>query len=221
MSGLLDATDQPVRFNERSGRGILRRVGWYIAILCIGEFAFALGRFETNWIYAYWAFLWLAGWLSNTLAMTEWTITGPELRRRRWLSRPGSEASAPIVLGPQVECVRVSWFVWRISPGGFDISLQPWQTARLVGAMERAGVHIDNWRANWSRQHRLINALGVLGYAGGAVAIAAVIAMGGLRPGGVGGFVTYGAAIGGFCLGLAVDYLPWKMRRASTQAGRP
>jgi hypothetical protein len=103
-------------------------------------------------------------------------------------------------------------------PFGFVITVQPWQTARLVEAMERAGVHLDNWRANWSRQHRLVDAIGVLGYVGGGVAIAAVIAMGGLRPGGVGGFVTYGAAIGGFCVGLAIDYLPWKLRKVSIQA---
>jgi hypothetical protein len=116
MSDSTDATDQPIRFNERTGRAILRRLGWYVAVLCVGEIAFALGRFETNWMYAYWAALWLVGWLSNTLAMTEWTITGHELRRRRWFSRPGSKASEPIALGPQFECVRVSWFGWRFCP---------------------------------------------------------------------------------------------------------
>lgn len=217
MSGSSASPDQPLRVNERTGRAILKRVVYFLAVLSVGEIAFALGHYETTWIYSYWAIIWLIGWLSSTLSMTEWTVAGHELRTRRWFSRPGSKTSKIMDLGPDFECVRVAWFGWRIWPYGFSIALQPGQSSRLVKAMTGVGVRIDDWRGEWSRRHPLLNALGVLGYAGGAVAITAVVAMGGLRPGGVGGFATFGAAIAGLCLGLAIDYLPWKMRKLSSR----
>lgn len=217
MIDVIGAADQPVRFNERTGRGVLRRVGWYAAVACVGGLAFAMGYGWPSWVLAYWLSLWLVGWLSNTLAATEWTIAGRELRRRRWRSWPGSKLSAPMELGPQVEIIHVAWSRWRIWPGGYAVDVQPWQTKRLVAAMERAGVRVDDWRGAWSRRHRLLNILGVLGYCGGAVAIVLVIAFGGLRPGSVVSFVVFGASIGGLVLGLAIDYLPWKTNRSSAR----
>ena len=74
-----DTTDQSVRFNERTGRAVLRRVGWYAAVACAGGIAFAMGYGWANWLLAYWFFLCLVGWLSNTLKATEWTVAGREL----------------------------------------------------------------------------------------------------------------------------------------------
>jgi len=197
-------------------------VGWYVAVAGVGGLAFALGYGWPNWMLAYWLSLWLVGWLSNTLAATEWTVAGRELCRRRWFSWPGSEPSAVMELGPQVECVHVAWSRWRIWPGGYAFDVEPWQTSRFVGAMERADVRVNDWRGDWSQRHRLLNAFGVLGYCGGAIAIIVVIALGGLRPGGVVSFVAYGASVGALVLGLAIDFLPWKMRRPEAQdAGGP
>jgi uncharacterized RDD family membrane protein YckC len=220
-AGTAGTADQPVRFNGRTGLAISRRVGWYAAVVCVGGLAFAIGYGWPSWVLAYWLFFWLVGWLSNTLAMTEWTIAGHELRRRRWFSRPGSKLSTPMELGPQVECVHVAWSRWRIWPGGYAIDVQPWQARRLVGAMERAGIRVNDWRGDWARRHRLLNTFGVLGYCGGAVAIVVVIALGGLKPGSGVSFFLYFAAIGALCLGLAIDYLPWSMRKPSAQDGWP
>src|ERR1035437_5871743 len=220
MIATTGAADRPVRFNERTGRAVLIRVGWYAAVACAGGLAFWLGGWAAG-VLAYWLLLWLVGWLSGTLAATEWTIAGRELRRRRWFSWPSSKPSVVMELGPQVEIVHESWSRGRIRPYGPAIVIGPWQTSRLVGAMERADVRIDDWRGDWSRRHRLLNAFGVLSYCGGAVAIVVVIALGGLKPGSSVSFFLYFAAIGALCLGLAIDYLPWKMRKPSAQDGWP
>jgi uncharacterized RDD family membrane protein YckC len=192
-------------------------VGWYVTVAGVGGLAFALGYGWPNWMLAYWLSLWLVGWLSNTLAATEWTIAGRELRRRRWFSWPGSKPSAVMPLGPEVEIVHVAWSRWRIWPGGYAIDVRPWQTSRLVGPMERADVRVDDWRGDWSRRHRLLNAFGVLGYVGGAIAIIVVIALGGLRPGSVVSFVAFVASISALLLGLTIDFLPWGMGKAAAQ----
>ena len=217
MIGSADIADQTIKFNERTRRAILRRVGWYVAVGCVGELAFGLGYGWSFWILAYYPILWLVGWLSNTFARTEWSIADHELRRRRWFSRPGSKPSATIELGQQVECVHVAWSRWRIWPGGYAIDVEPWQTSRVVGAMARAGVRVDDWRGDWSRRHRLLNAFGVLAYCGGAVAVFATIALAPLRPDSPYGFVALGTAIGAFCLGLAIDFLPWTLTKPPAQ----
>jgi len=139
-----DTTDQSVRFNERTGRAVLRRVGWYAAVACAGGIAFAMGYGWANWLLAYWFFLCLVGWLSNTLKATEWTVAGRELGRRGWLSWPGRKPSKVMDLGPDVEAVHETRYLWRICRtrsswrhGRPDASSRPWNglmSASTTGA---------------------------------------------------------------------------------------
>lgn len=224
--GSTDATDQWVRFNERTGRAILRRVGLYAAVACGGGLAFVLGQYGTNqywtnWLFVYWLLLWLVGWLSNTLAMTEWTITGHELRRRRWFPWPGSEPSAPMELGPQLEIVHETRSGWRLRPYGPAIYVAHGHAASLTAAMERAGVRVNDWRGDWERRHRLLNAIGVMAVYGGAVAVFVAAAFAPLRPGSGVGFAAVFGSLGVLFLGLASDLLPWRMTKPSAHAGWP
>jgi uncharacterized RDD family membrane protein YckC len=213
------ATDQPVRFNERTGRAVLRRVGWYIVMACAGGIAFARDFGWPNPGLVYWLFVSFVGWLSNTLAITEWTIAGRELGRRRWSSWPGSKPSKVMDLGPEIEAVRETTYRWRVWPNAIFVA--PWQARRLGEAMQRADVRVNDWRGDWAHRHRLLNALGVLAYYGGAAAIFVALAL--LpRPGsGAGAFMTpVGAVVlclAAFVLGWAIDYLPWSMRKTPAQ----
>jgi hypothetical protein len=213
--------DQPVTFNERTWRALVRRVAWYAAVACAGGIAFAGSIGWSNWGLYYWLFLWFAGWLSNTLAATEWTIAGRELGRRRWFSWPGSKPSKLMELGPDVEAVHETRYRWRVWPN--VIFVAPWQARRLVEALERADVHVNDWRADWAQRHRLLNAFGAIAYYGGAVGMFVSLALLPLpRPGSgpstgaflapVGAVVLCLAAI---VLGWAIDYLPWSMRKPS------
>lgn len=205
----------------------MRRVGWYAAVACAGGIAFAMGYGWANWLLAYWFFLCLVGWLSNTLKATEWTVAGRELGRRGWLSWPGRKPSKVMDLGPDVEAVHETRYLWRIWPNA--ILVAPWQARRLVEAMERADVRVNDWRGDWAHRHRLLNALGVLAYYGGAVALFVVIALLPLPRLGSGvGAVAFLAPVGSmvlclaaFVLGLAIDYLPWKMNKPPAQDGWP
>ena len=158
--------------------------------------------------------LWLFGWSENTLASTEWTIAGNELGRRRWFSRPGSKPSVVMGLGPQIEIVHESWSRWRVTSCMYAIDVRPWRTKRLIEAMERAGVRVNDWRGDWARRHRLLNGLGLLTYCGGAVRVFAAAALGS-KPGNDISLVLLLASVGAFVVGLAIDFLPWWMK------GRP
>lgn len=147
------AIDQPVKFNERAWRAVLLRVGWWVVVAFAGCVAFARNDWP-NWLPAYWLFLWSVGWLSNTLRATEWTIAGDGLGRRSWLSWPGSRPSKIMDLGPDVEAVHETRCRWRVWPNA--ILVAPWQAQRLVEAMERANVRVDDWRGEWARRHRLM-----------------------------------------------------------------
>ncbi len=219
---MIDSTSttcRPARFNERTVRAVARRVGWYIVVACAGTIAFARDFGWPNPGLAYWLFLWFVGWLSNTLAITEWTIAGHELSSRRWFSWPSSKASKIMDLGPDVEAVHETRHRWRVWPN--SIVVEPWRAGRLVEAMEQADVRINDWRAGWTRRHQLLNAVGMLAYYGGAVAIFFALAL--LpRPGSVtGAFLAPVAAVvlclAAFALGLAIEYLPWSMRKPSAQ----
>jgi len=133
-------TCRPARFNERTVRAVARRVGWYIVVACAGTIAFARDFGWPNPGLAYWLFLWFVGWLSNTLAITEWTIAGHELSSRRWFSWPSSKASKIMDLGPDVEAVHETRHRWRVWPN--SIVVEPWRAGRLVEAMEQADVRI-------------------------------------------------------------------------------
>ena len=218
MVGSGGTDNQPVRLNERTRPAVLLRVGFYAAVACLGEIAFAIGYGWPSLLMIYWPTLWLVGWLANTLSATEWTVTGSELRRRRWLSRPGSKPSAAMPLGPQVEIVHESWSRWRVRPYGLVIAVQPWHNRRLVDAMERADVGVNDWRGEWTRRNRLLNDLGLLVMWGAAPALAFVVgALAPLKPDSVVGAMAFLALVGALVLGLAIDILPWTLRRPSAQ----
>jgi hypothetical protein len=213
--------DNQVRLNERTGRSVSARVGVYFAVAAVGGSAFAVGYGLTNWIVAYWFSLWLVGWLSNSLGVTEWTIADHELSRRRWLSRPGRTPRTVMELGPQVEIVHESWGRWRMRPSGFAIDIQPWQTSHLVGAMERAGVRVTDWRGDWARRHGLLNAIGVLALCGDFIALFVAAAFAPLRPESPLGLIAWLACVGALLLGLAIDFLPWTLQSSSADGGGP
>ncbi len=221
MVGSTGAMDNRVRLNERTGRSVSVRVGLFVAVAAIGGPAFAIGYGWTNWIVPYWLGMWLVGWLSNTLSVTEWTIADHELRRRRWFSPPGRTPRTVIELGPEVEIVHESWGRWRIRPSGFAINIQPRQTSRLVRAMERAGVRVTDWRGDWTRRHRLVNAIGVLAMCGGAIAVVAAAAFAPLRPENPVGLMAWLACVGVLVVAMAVDFLPWKLNGHGADGGGP
>ncbi len=206
------ATGQPVRLWARTWPGLLRRAGLAAAIACLLDLAIAHGLDLSDWALAIWPISFLVIWLFMLGVTTEWTIEGHELRRRGWLSWPGREPSAVMPLGPQVECVHETRYGWRMQPNGPAIGVWPWQTASLTGAMERAGVRIRDWRGDWAQRHRLIEMFGVLLVYGGAVGLLLTIAQG---PGWPYWVATEPAFIGALWLGLAIDFLPWGMRKPS------
>jgi hypothetical protein len=160
----------------------------------------------------------LAIWLPVLAGSTEWSIAGHELRRRRWLSRPGSEPSVVMTLGPQVEMVHKSRLVWRLAPTGPALAWQPWQAQRFVEAIEKAGVPVNDWRGEWARRHRRLDTLGLLVFYGGLAGIIVMPAIRAIWPGELTATAGLGCA-GAVFLGLAIDYLPWEMRKPSAQNG--
>lgn len=209
--------DRPVRLNERTRRAVLVRVGMFAGVACAGEIAFAIGYGWPSFVVAYWPILWLVGWSSNTFSATEWTVAGGELYRRRWLSRPGSAPSAVIALGPQIEIVHETSSRWRIRQSGSVMTVQPWRTRGLLDLMQGANVRVDDWRGNWARRHRLIDALEALSYGGAAVVALPVIALAPLKPDSAVGTAAFSALVGLLVLAFAIDFLPWSFRRPSTQ----
>jgi len=184
-------------------------VAIYVGVACVGGLAFLIG-YGPSWVVGYFLLVWLGGWLANTLAITEWTVAGHQLGRRRWLSRPGSRPASIMELGPHVECVHETRVRWRVWPGGASIDLLPGQAARFAFAMEGADVRVYDWRRDWSRRHRLLGAAGLLAYAGAFVAEFVAIAIGGLdRPLGA---VLVAAGIAGLLAGVLIDVLPWELR---------
>ncbi len=212
MSDARGISDQPVRLWARTWPGLLRRAGLAAAIASLFDLAIAHGLDLSDWALAIWPIAFLGIWLFMLGLTTEWTIAGHELRRRGWLSWPGCEPSTVMALGPQVEIVHEIRTVWRIQPNGPAIGVWPWQTTSLTGAMGHAGVRIKDWRGDWARRHRWLDTLGVLVYCGGAVGAFVTIAQG---PGWPYWVATEPAFIGAFWLGLAIDFLPWRMGKPS------
>jgi uncharacterized RDD family membrane protein YckC len=182
-----------------------------------------MGYGWASWLPAYYLFVSLVGWLSNTLKATEWTVAGRELGCRSWHSWPGRKPSKVMDLGPDVEAVHETTYRWRVWPNAIFVA--PWQARRLVEAMERADVRVIDWRGDWARRHRLLNGFGVFAYYGGAVGVFVAIALLPLpRPGSGAGTGAFLAPVGAvvlclaaFALGWAIDYLPWSMRKPSAQ----
>jgi hypothetical protein len=219
---------QPVRLGARTWRGVLAQAGVIAAGACIVALIFAIAFGWSEWALALALVFFVATWLLVLSMGTEWTVADHELLRRRWLSRPGTKPSVVMALGPQVGLIRQSRLMWHVVPSGPSLGGQPWQTdgptlggqpwqtRGLVGAMARAGVHVNDWRGDWARRHRRLDSLGLLAYWGGLVGIIVMPALRVEWPGVV--TATAGlACAGAVFLGLAVDYLPWNMRRPPTR----
>jgi len=210
------AADQPFRTGARTWRGVLARAGGSAAGACLVVLIFALAFGWSEWVLAIGLIFFLATWLLVLGASAEWTIADQELRVRPWL-RAGHKPSAVIALGPQIEMVHEGRHRWRLVPNGPALGAQPgrpWQTRRLVEAMEQAGVRINDWRGDWARRHRVLDTLGLLTLWGG---LAGIIVMPAVRAAWPGLFTaTAGLACSGaLFLGLAIDWLPWSMRNSA------
>lgn len=208
------AADQPFRMGARTWRGVLARAGASAVWACLVVLIFALAFGWSEWVLAIGLIFFLATWLLVLGASAEWTIADQELRRRPWLSRSGDIIMA---LGPQFEVVHERRHLWRLVPNGPALGAQPgrpWQTRRLVEAMEQAGVRINDWRGDWARRHRVLDTLGLLTFWGG---LAGIIVMPAVRAAWPGLFTaTVGLACSGaLFLGLAIDWLPWSMRNSA------
>ena len=201
----------PVRLNERTRRAIVLRAIWFAAVAAGGAIAFAIGFGAGGSGPLFWLFLWLAGWSVQFGAVKEWSVDRQALLCRLWRSRPGSEPTPVLELGPGVEVVHETWGRWRVWPGGFTIEIDRWESARLVAAMNGAGVRVEDWRGEWTRRHRLLDTAGLLAYYGGAVAEFVAIAFAPVGPGNAFGFAAIFLALGIFFAGLAVNFLPWRM----------
>src|ERR1035437_8486275 len=208
--------DQAGGVGARTRRGVRARLGFVAVPACLLDLEFALGLGLSDWaltvgpiVFIVLLFLMLAG-------TAEWTVAGHELRRRGWLSRPGREPSLVMELGPQVQIVHESRLVWRVRPNG--LSLGAWQVRGLSGAMERAGVRVNDWRGDWARRHRLLDILGGLALYGGLAGIIVMPILGSQ-------WSLFRAAAftcsGAIFLGLAIDYLPWSMRKTPAHDGWP
>ena len=110
------ATGGPVRLNERTGRAIFMRAIWFAAVATGGAVAFAIGYGAGSFGVFYWLFLWLVGWSVQFGVVKEWAVDGQRLLCRLWRSRPGSEPTAVLQLGPGVEVVHETWGRWRVWP---------------------------------------------------------------------------------------------------------
>ncbi len=216
MSDSTGSLDQAVILNARTTRSVLARIVFFAAWAAAGDLAFVLGGWGSFALF-YFPFLCAVGCLAQLVVASEWTVAGPELRRRRWLSRPGSKPSAVMALGPEVEIVHESAGRWRIWPSGAAIDVEPWRTTLLVGAMQRAGVRINDWRGKWARRHRVLNALGIVALGVSAIAIVVAIALVPLRPGSIGGAIAFWTAVAGLVLYMAMNFLPWTMSKAEAQ----
>jgi hypothetical protein len=209
------ATDRPIRFAARTRRGVLARLAFVAAAASLLDFELTVGSGWSDLAPAIWIIAFIGLLLLVFAITTEWTISRHELRRRAWLSRPGRAPEPVIELGPQVHFVHETRVLWHLRPNGPALGEQPWEARHLVGAMERAGVRVDDWRGDWARRHRLLDAVGGLALYGGIAGLVVMPVFGWnwslFRA------TAEFAASGGVLLGLAIDYLPWSLRVRSAR----
>ncbi len=219
--------DQPISVNARTRRGVVAQVGLVAGLACWIELCWSVphlgvfwsqGSDRSAWELALWPVIFLVIWRVALGRTVEWTVAGDELRRRSWLSWPGSEPSAVMVLGQDVQVVHEHRGRWRVWPAGCAIDVWAGQTSRFLGAMERAGVRVDDFRGDWERQHRRLSRLAVLAYCGAVATLLATPALGiafvtGLP---IGPIV---AAVGLLFLGQKIDRLAWTSAKPTPQDG--
>lgn len=221
------ASDQPVRVNARTWRAVMAQVGLAALFACWMELYWSVPHFgvfwsqgsdRSAWEAALWPVIFLVIWRVALGRTVEWTIAGDELRRRSWFSRPGSKPSAVTVLGPGVEVVHEIRGRWRVWPNGCAIDVWFGRTSRLIRAMERAGVRVDDFRGDWERQHRRLSTLALLAYCGAIVSLLATPAVG-IAVGSGLPLVPIVAAVGLLFLGQKIDRLAWTSAKPSPQDG--
>jgi hypothetical protein len=203
--------------NHRTRRGVLVWLGLGVLAVCVLEFLGARSLIAQgfDWVDLVMLFpipLVIAIGLVMVGTVAEWTIAGRELRRRSWLSRPGSKPSPVMELGPHFEIVHETRTGWRIRPHGPAIHVARGQATSLTGAMERAGVRVIDWRGDWARRHRLLDRVGLLITLVGAVGMLVTVAQEPLHTVGI---AAFWASWGAMMLGFTIDFLPWRMRGPS------
>ena len=220
-----DASVQPIRVNARTRHGVVAQVGLAAAFACWTELYWSVPHFGAFWSQgsdglawelALWPVIFLVIWRVALGRTIEWTVAGDELRRRSWLSRPGSEPAAVMVLGSDVEVVHELRGRWRVWPAGSAIDVWFGPTSSFIGAMERAGVRVDDFRGDWEREHRRLSRLAVLAY-GGAIATLLATPAVGIAVGLGLPLVPLVAAVGLLFLGQRIDKLAWTSSRPSPQ----
>ena len=85
--------------------------------------------------------------------------------------------------------------------------------------MERADVRVTDWRGDWVRHHRLLNAIGVLACAAASLPVFVTAAFTPMRPESSLGPMVFLSCLGALLLGLAINYLPWKLRSSGADGG--
>jgi hypothetical protein len=218
------ASDQPLRVNARTWLGVLAEMGLAAALagwmVVFGSVPHAgwlwslQGSDRFAWELFTWASSFLVIWRVILGRTIEWTVADGELRRRRWLSRPGSRPSAVIPLGPGSEIVHETRSRWRVWPDGSEILVWPGQTSQLTRAMRRAGVRVDDFRGDWEREHRGLNSLARLAYRAGVVAFLAAPAVGIALDTGLPLLMLVAAGVAA-SVGQSIDRQPWTRPKTS------
>ena len=213
----MDSAQEPIRFNARTGLGVLIQAGIIAAATALLGVSTAVGYGWDGWLLAIPLVAIVVILVPVFATATEWTVAGDVLSSRRWYSWPGRAPSPVAQLGPHLGIAHEGRYRWRLQPYGPAIYVQQWRTQALIGAMQRAGVHVDDWRGQWALRHRLLDRAGVAIQFVAAAGMFVAIALGGtLRPF---GFVTFWVSMAGMVASLAIDYLPWKRRKTAGRDG--
>jgi hypothetical protein len=222
------ASDQPIRVNARTWRGVLAQVGlaaalgcWWVVVGSIphtGWLWSLQGSDRFAWVLFTWASSFVVIWRLALGRTIEWTVAGGELRRRRWLSRPGSRPSAVMPLSSDCEIVHETRNRWRVWPEGSEIRMWPGQTARLTQAMRRAGVRVEDFRGDWEREHRGLNSVAKLTYGAGVAAFLAAPAVGIALGTGLPLLMLVAAGVAA-SVGQSIDRQPWTRPKTSLREG--
>jgi hypothetical protein len=212
--------DETCRLNARTRRTVVAQAilaaalaGWFLFLWSIPQSLPQSSGPAPDWLVlnlAMTVVAFLVIWRVLTGRTIEWTAAGGELRRRKWLSRPGSEPRAVMAPGPDAELVHETRYRWRVWPEGSAIDVMwPGQMRSFVGAVAGAGVRIDDFRGDWERGHPGLNAAAILAYGAGVVGLLATPIVGLLLGSGLPLLPIIAAAVA-FGVGQAIDRGPYK-----------
>lgn len=228
VSDSMSACEARTAVNERTTRSFIAILAWAAILALWAELLLSVPHYGNladeggppSFVAALivWPFIFIVILLVTLRVTTEWTVLDGELHRRGWLSRPGCQPRLAARLEGSAQIVHESRTRWRLWPEGLAIHCWPGQTSRLVSAMKRAGVAVDDFRGEWELSHRRLGGLAMLSY-GAGLAILGITPILGLVVGS--GLpllpVVGGAALIG--LGRAIDSQPWKATRPDARTG--